>query len=172
MSTSRRWPRTRRCRPSSGGAAAVSEANRRCPSSVSTTWRGLWALLCCTATIPASALKSATLIAVSSEYRQPVSTAPRGQARRRWWCVRRRFADRPRAKSRSLYSRSRARMTVLADHGAPLGVSTWQRRIRSLAERQWVAKIRCPQKRQVIHCEHDAGTASFVPIGDMSLTPV
>ena len=32
----------------------------------------------------------------------------------------------PRAKSAVYISRSRARMTVLADHGAPLGVSTWR----------------------------------------------
>jgi hypothetical protein len=33
---------------------------------------------------------------------------------------------RPRAKSAVYLSRSRARMTVLADHRAPLGVSTWR----------------------------------------------
>jgi hypothetical protein len=37
-----------------------------------------------------------------------------------------RVATRPRAKSAVYISRSRARMTVLADHGAPLGVSTWR----------------------------------------------
>jgi hypothetical protein len=32
----------------------------------------------------------------------------------------------PKLKSAGYIGRSRARMTVLADHGAPLGVSTWR----------------------------------------------
>jgi hypothetical protein len=40
--------------------------------------------------------------------------------------LRQRVATGPRAKSAVYISRSRARMTVLPDHGVPLGVSTWR----------------------------------------------
>src|SRR2546430_8089771 len=60
---------------------AVSLAKSLCPSSVKTTWRGLPALLSRTIRTPASALKSAAHNEANSEYRQPVSIAPRTRLR-------------------------------------------------------------------------------------------
>jgi ABC-type uncharacterized transport system substrate-binding protein len=55
---------------------AVSDANNRWPSSVSTTWRGLPALLCRTVTIPASALNAIVTSHGEEDGRAISPTAP------------------------------------------------------------------------------------------------
>src|SRR5262245_60595546 len=78
-------PLPRRKRRALPRLPAPSEAKKLQPSSVSTTCRALPLLLARTRTVPASGLKSSAVIAASSPYRQPVSSAPETRRRKSAW---------------------------------------------------------------------------------------